>query len=228
MIKSDYQNKLLIEEQLKICEKNLGEKATTILKYEQEIVLLKNQVKIKEQKAQEFSRKFKLLENDNSVKELSRKEEVTKILVEKEFLHGAMEEKISELKELRDLLESSNDKMNNLEQQLKNLKIDRNEKIGLLKKQNNKSISEIEKLRSVIDEYSTRNNDLNEIVDKQRRKETVLIESIENKKNELENIRKKSHVLKENYEVNFSYQNNSSNQTTKKIMSDNNFFRTFN
>ena len=228
MIKSDYQNKLLIEEQLKICEKNLGEKATTILKYEQEIVLLKNQVKIKEQKAQEFSRKFKLLENDNSVKELSRKEEVTKILVEKEFLHGAMEEKISELKELRDLLESSNDKMNNLEQQLKNLKIDRNEKIGLLKKQNNKSISEIEKLRSVIDEYSTRNNDLNEIVDKQRRKETVLIESIENKQNELENIRKKSHVLKENYEVNFSYQNNSSNQTTKKIMSDNNFFRTFN
>ena len=228
MIKSDYQNKLLIEEQLKICEKNLGEKATTILKYEQEIVLLKNQVKIKEQKAQEFSRKFKLLENDNSVKELNRKEEVTKILVEKEFLHGAMEEKISELKELRDLLESSNDKMNNLEQQLKNLKIDRNEKIGLLKKQNNKSISEIEKLRSVIDEYSTRNNDLNEIVDKQRRKETVLIESIENKQNELENIRKKSHVLKENYEVNFSYQNNSSNQTTKKIMSDNNFFRTFN
>ena len=228
MIKSDYQNKLLIEEQLKICEKNLGEKATTILKYEQEIVLLKNQVKIKEQKAQEFSRKFKLFENDNSVKELSRKEEVTKILVEKEFLHGAMEEKISELKELRDLLESSNDKMNNFEQQMKNLKIERNEKIGLLKKQNNKSISEIEKLRSVIDEYSTRNNDLNEIVDKQRRKETVLIESIENKKNELENIRKKSHVLKENYEVNFSYQNNSSNQTTKKIMSDNNFFRTFN
>lgn len=165
-------------------------------------------MKIEEQKTQEFSRKVKLLENDNSVKESNRKEEVTKILVEKEFLHGALEEKISEVKELRDLLESSNDKMNNLEQQMKNLKIERNEKIGLLKKQNNKSISEIEKLRSVIDEYSTRNNDLNEIVDKQSSKETVLIESIENKQNELENTRKKNHVLKENYEVNYSYRDN--------------------
>ena len=186
----------------------MRKKATTILEYEQEIVFLKNQVKIEEQKTQEFSRKVELLENDNLVKELNRKEELTKIMAEKEFLHGAMEEKISEVKELRDLLERSNDQRNDLEQQLKNFKIDRNEKIGSLKKQNNKSISEIEKLRIVIDEYSTKNNDLNEIVDKQRSKEIVLIENIENKQNELENTRKENHFLKENYEVNNSNRKN--------------------
>merc|ERR1712227_928582 len=60
-------------------------------------------------------------------------------------------------------------------------------------------MGEIEKLKSVIDEYSTRNNDLNVIVDKLRNEETVLLKDIENKQNELVNTRKNNQVLERNY-----------------------------
>ena len=182
----------------------MAEKATTIHEYEQKLVFLKNQLKKEAQKTLDISRNVKLLENDNSLKELNREEERKNMLAEKEILLGAIETKISEVKELRELLKSSNDQMNNLQQELENLEIDRNEKIGSLKKRNDMSISEIEKLKSVIDEYSTRNNDLNEIVDKQRNKETVLIKDMENKQNELDNTRKNNQVLERNYQVNLS------------------------